>query len=151
VIFQPLNLPPAPLRLRTHEGKQQVFDSCRKKWIIITPEEWVRQHLLHYLITEKQYPQALLAVEKTITLNGLSKRCDIIAFNKRGKGILLVECKAPDVTISQQTFDQIARYNLSLDIDWLLVSNGLTHFCCSMNTAEQRYNFVQEIPMYKSE
>ncbi|MGL5892083.1 MAG: type I restriction enzyme HsdR N-terminal domain-containing protein, partial [Bacteroidia bacterium] len=104
----------------------------------------------HYLITEKNYPASLLAVEKTITVNSLKKRCDIVAFDAQANPLLVVECKAPDVAITQAVFDQSARYNLTLGVQLLFVTNGLSHFCCSMDHEAQRYVFLKELPQFQT-
>jgi hypothetical protein len=143
-----LRFPAFPIRLRQTNGADEVFDPVRRRWFRLTPEEWVRQHVLHYLISEKGYPAALLAVEKTIAVNKLRKRCDVVAYNAQAQPLLLVECKAPDVPITQAAFDQIARYNLTLGVHLLLVTNGLTHYCCRMNHDAQQYVFLAELPAY---
>jgi hypothetical protein len=145
-----LNFPAYTLRMRHTGPRAEVFDIVRKRWFVLTPEEWVRQHVLHYLITDKQYPASLLAVEKTITVNNLRKRCDVVAFNTKAQPLLVVECKAPEVQITQHTFDQIARYNLTLGVNLLLVTNGLQHYCCIMNHEKQEYVFLKELPAYQS-
>ena len=116
--------------------------------MILTPEEWVRQHCIHYLIEEKNYPKSLINVEKELRINGLKKRYDIVAFNTNGSIRLLIECKAPSVKISQLTFDQIAQYNLLLKADYLMVTNGLNHYQCIMDFDEERYQFLRSLPNY---
>ncbi|RZL33710.1 MAG: type I restriction enzyme HsdR N-terminal domain-containing protein, partial [Pedobacter sp.] len=120
-----LNFPPYQFRFKNSENKYAIFDEIRKKFIVLTPEEWVRQHVVHHLIYDKKYPKSWINVEKLIKLNDLIKRYDIVIFNPDGSIFLLVECKAPEVTITQQTFDQIARYNLALKAKYLMVTNGL--------------------------
>ena len=117
--------------------------------MILTPEEWVRQHCIHYLIEEKNYPKSLINVEKELRINGLKKRYDIVAFNTDGSIRLLIECKAPSVKISQITFDQIAQYNLLLKADYLMVTNGLNHYQCIMDFDEERYQFLRSLPAYE--
>jgi Type I restriction enzyme R protein N terminus (HSDR_N) len=134
-----------PIRLRTENDSAQIFCLVRKKWLVLTPEEWVRQHVLHFL-NEKKYPASLLAVEKTIELNGLKKRCDIVAYNSLAQVVLLVECKAPDVSITESVFDQAARYNLTLKADLFFLTNGLKHYCCKMNHETKAYVFLKELP-----
>ncbi|MCU0434080.1 MAG: type I restriction enzyme HsdR N-terminal domain-containing protein [Bacteroidia bacterium] len=143
-----LHFPAYPVRLRQSGARTEVFDIVRRRWFVLTPEEWVRQHVLHYLITDKNYPASLLAVEKSISVNNLRKRCDVVAFGTDARPLLVVECKAPDVTISQHTFDQIARYNLTLGVNLLLVTNGMQHYCCRMNHETQEYVFLKELPEY---
>lgn len=125
-----------------------IFDNLRKKYLVLTPEEWVRQHFVHYLISEKKYPISLIAIEKQLTLNTRKKRTDILVFNQIGTPELIVECKAPSVKITQDTFDQIARYNLKLNANYLIVTNGLTHFYCKMDFKNKTYIFLRDIPAY---
>jgi hypothetical protein len=125
-----------------------IFDEIRKKFIILTPEEWVRQHTIQFLLQEKKYPKSYINAEKTITINGTTKRYDLVVFKPNGELFLLVECKAPEVTISQQTFDQIARYNLKLNADYLMVTNGVNHYFCEMNLEEEKYIFLKELPEF---
>lgn len=129
------------------EGDQQfIFDIVRKKFVALTPEEWVRQHWIHYLIEEAKYPRSLIAVEMNITVNQLSKRCDIVVYDRGGKPFLIVECKSPDVKISQKVFDQIARYNLTLQVKYLIVSNGKQHFGCDIDFEKRSYEFIERLP-----
>jgi len=116
--------------------------------VILTPEEWVRQNFLKYLVEEKKYPASLIAVEKEFKLNNLSKRSDAVIYNKQGTPILIVECKAPEVKIGQNVFDQIARYNMVLNVKLLVVTNGLQHFCCKLDAEKDTYCFLKEIPDY---
>jgi len=145
-----LNLPPAKLKIKSKENKQYIFDIIRKKDVVLTPEEWVRQHIVHFLIHHKKYPKSIIAVEKQLTINTLKKRFDILVFNNKGLPELIIECKAPNIKISQNTFDQIARYNLSLSASHLMVSNGLEHFYCKMDTKNQQYIFLKDLPEFKS-
>ncbi len=117
--------------------------------MVLTPEEWVRQHFIHYLIEEKNYPISLIAVEKKVTVNKLTKRTDILVFNAKGNPHIIVECKAPSINITQNTFDQIARYNLKLDANYLIVTNGLHHFYCFMDFKKESYVFLDSIPRYE--
>jgi len=142
------NLPPHQLKIRKQGDKLDVFDSLRKKYVVLTPEEEVRQHFIHYMIQHKSYPAGLLAVEYSLKVNNMKKRADIVAFSKFGHPLLLVECKAPSEKITQKVFDQIARYNLSLKVDYLIVTNGLEHFCCQLDFKNNRYSFLEEIPDY---
>ena len=147
--LQPLNLPPYPFKIRDDNGQLTLFDEIRKKNIIITPEEWVRQHFLQYLIRQKNYPKTLIKLEGGHRLNGMQKRSDILVFNPAGEKILLVECKAPSVNINQNVFDQVARYNIVHKIALLAVTNGLDHHYCQINFAEQNYKFIAELPDYR--
>lgn len=144
----PLNLPPYPICIKQEENGTYIFDVIRKKFLLLTPEEWVRQHLVHFLMEEKKYPKSLIQLEGGLKLNNLQKRSDILIFNNSGEKIVLVECKAPSVKISQDTFDQIARYNFVHRVKWLLVSNGLTHYCCEINFENSSYRFLEDIPEY---
>lgn len=142
------NLPPHQLKLRQQDDKFEVFDHLRKKYVVLTPEEEVRQQFIHYMISHKNYPSGLLAVEYSLKVNNMKRRADIVAFSKFGHPLLLVECKAPSIKITQKVFDQIARYNLSLRVDYLIVTNGLQHFCCKLDFANNSYSFLEEIPDY---
>ena len=143
-----LNFPFSKFKIKEENGKLSIFDDSRKKYIVLTPEEWVRQNCLHYLRDHKRYPISLLAVEKGIKLNTLNLRYDIVAYSKKAKPVLLVECKAPDVKISQSTFDQIATYNLELKVPLLLLTNGLQHYCCMVDFENKKYRFLEEVPAY---
>lgn len=147
--MQPLNLPTYKFRIKSNENKYAIFDIIRKKYVVLTPEEWVRQHLIHYLIEEKNYPISLIAVEKKLTINKLTKRTDILVFNSDGTHEIIVECKAPKIKISQDSFDQIARYNLKLKANYLIVSNGLAHYFTKMDFENEAYVFLENIPNYK--
>lgn len=125
-----------------------VFDNIRRKFIVLTPEEWVRQHVVHYLLAEKHYPKSLINVEKMLKVNGLTKRYDVVVFNPDGSIKILVECKAPDVAISQTVFDQIARYNLVMDAEFLMVTNGLNHYFCRTDFEAKQYIFLKSLPEY---
>lgn len=144
----PLNLPEYPFRLKQENGSTFIFDEIRKKYLVLTPEEWVRQHLIQFLILHKKYPRSLIKLEGGLKLNSLQKRSDILLFNNAGEKIVLVECKAPLVKITQDVFDQIARYNFIHRVKWLIVSNGLNHFCCEIDFENESYRFAEEIPEY---
>ena len=148
-MLQPLNLPPYPFKITDDNGKLTLFDELRKRTIIITPEEWVRQHFVQYLIKHKNYPKSLIKLEGGLRLNGLARRTDIVVFNSAGERILLVECKAPSVAISQATFDQAARYNMVHKVKYMAVSNGLQHYYCNIDFTRESYTFLQELPDYK--
>lgn len=132
-------------RLKQTDEIPYIFCDIRKKWLLLTHEEWVRQHVVQYLIREKRYSKASINTEFVVTMNGMKKRADIIVFKKE-KPFIIIECKAPSVHITQVTFDQIARYNLQLDADYLMVTNGLNHYYCQMDFDNQRYNFLKELP-----
>ncbi|MEJ6547367.1 MAG: type I restriction enzyme HsdR N-terminal domain-containing protein [Flavobacteriaceae bacterium] len=146
--MQSLQFPNYPFRFKNSENKPYIFDIIRKKFVIILPEEWVRQHVVWYLIMEKKYPKSLINVEKQLQVNGLTKRYDVVVYQKDGSILLLVECKSPEVKISQETFNQIARYNKSLNAVYLMVTNGLHHYYCSQNFKEEKYMFLKNIPDY---
>lgn len=143
-----LNLPNYKFKLKSSENKTLIFDNLRKKYFVLTPEEWVRQHFVQFLIDEKKYPVSLIAIEKQLTINNRKKRTDILVFNTDGNADIIVECKAPQIKITQATFDQIARYNLKLKANYLIVTNGLDHFYCKMDFEKETYIFLKEIPTY---
>ncbi len=144
-----LNLTAYTFKLKSNEKHTLIFDNLRKKYFVLTPEEWVRQHFVQFLIDEKKYPVSLIALEKQLTINNLKKRTDIVIYNKLGDPDIIVECKAPHIKITQATFDQIARYNLKLKANYLIVTNGLEHFFCKMDFENETYIFLKDIPDYK--
>lgn len=144
-----LNFPEYTFRFKSSENKTLVFDEIRKKFVVLTPEEWVRINTVQFLLKEKKFPKSLINVEKQLKLNNTTKRYDIVVFNNDGTIFLIVECKAPSVPINQLTFDQIARYNLALKAQYLMVTNGLAHYFCRMDFENSRYVFLKEIPNYK--
>lgn len=148
--MQNLNFPTYSFRLKNSENKTHIFDVVRKKFVVLQPEEWVRQHCIQYLIQEKNYPISLINVEKVVLINGLKKRYDIAVFDSNGSLVLVVECKAPKVKISQTTFDQIARYNLTLKAHYLMVTNGLNHYFCTMNYNNESFEFLKTLPDYNT-
>ena len=141
-----LNFPAYSFRFKNSENKVLIFDDIRKKFVVLQPEEWVRQHTVQYLILDKKYPKSLVNVEKQLIINQLKKRYDIVVFNSDGSIHILVECKSPEITISQNTFDQIAQYNMQLKADYLMVTNGLDHFYCKMDFEKEKYTFMRHIP-----
>ncbi|WP_452603286.1 type I restriction enzyme HsdR N-terminal domain-containing protein [Pontimicrobium sp. MEBiC06410] len=147
--MQELNFPTYSFRFKNSENKVSIFDTIRKKFVILQPEEWVRQHCVHYLINVKKYPISLINVEKELKVNDLKKRYDIVIFNPDGSIFLIVECKAPKIKIDQTTFDQVARYNLALNATYLMVTNGLNHYYCMMDFNAEKYQFLRDIPEYK--
>ncbi|WP_264549581.1 type I restriction enzyme HsdR N-terminal domain-containing protein [Flavobacterium sp. N2820] len=148
--MQKLNFPVYSFRFKNSENKVSIFDEIRKKFILLTPEEWVRQHVIQFLLQEKKYPKSLINVEKLIKINDLNKRYDGVVFQPNGEIFLLIECKAPEVPISQHTFDQIARYNLVLKAKYLMVTNGLNHYFCQMDFENEKYVFLKELPEYSN-
>lgn len=146
--MQQLNFPSFHFRLKNSENKTVIFDEIRKKFVVLTPEEWVRQHVVHYLLHIKKYPQSLINAEKKIQINDRIKRYDVVVFNPDGTIFLLVECKAVTIPIDQQTFDQIARYNMTLKAHYLMITNGMNHYFCTMDYQTKTYNFIPELPNY---
>jgi hypothetical protein len=146
--MQQLNFPAYSFRFKNNENKVAIFDEIRKKFVILTPEEWVRQHVVRFLLEEKKYPKSYINVEKLLKVNGLKKRYDAVVFNPDGSIFILVECKAPEVKISQGTFDQIARYNMTLNAQFLMVTNGHNHYFCKMDYEQEEYQFLQELPCF---
>ena len=143
-----LNFPSYKFRIKHSENNTHIFDVIRIKFVVLQPEEWVRQHCIQFLINEKNFPVSLINVEKVVQINGLNKRYDIVVYNSDGSIYLIVECKAPRVKISQSAFDQIARYNLALKASCLMVTNGLNHYFCTMDHNLGIYNFFKELPSY---
>jgi len=144
--MQELNLPVYAFRIKTEGTKKYIFDSVRKRFVLLTPEEWVRQHFMRYLNEEKKYPESLMAVEKQITLNGKLFRFDLLVYRRNGQPLLIAEFKAPGVKISQEAFDQVVRYNMSLKVERVVVSNGLQHFVCEIDYETNSYRFLNEVP-----
>ena len=147
--MQTLNLPVTALRIRSKGDKQEVFDSVRKKFVALTPEEWVRQHFIHYLADHRNVPRSLIAVEASLRYHRLKKRSDIVVYGKDGTPCLIVECKAPDVTVTQAVFDQVAMYNMSLKVPFLAVTNGMVHFACYIDHDTGNIKVLKEIPVYE--
>lgn len=148
-MLTPLNLPKANLKLTRRNDTLYVFDIFRKKELILTPEEWVRQHFLHFLVTEKKTPLGLISSEHALTINGLKRRCDAVVFNKMGKPILIVECKAPSIKLSEKTLHQIAQYNFKLKVNWLVLTNGIQTITCHINHSNKQINYSEEVPFFE--
>jgi len=146
--MQKLNLPEYAFRIKTEGGKQYIFDSIRKKYIVLTPEEWVRQNFIQYLKKEKNYPENLMAVEKQIKVNGKQRRFDLLIYLRNGQPYLIAEFKAPNVKITQDAFDQVVRYNMALRVERVIVSNGLQHFACEIDYAKNSFIYLPEIPEF---
>lgn len=145
-----LNLPGFDVRIRESEnGDKEIFDSFRRKYVKLTPEEWVRQHFLHFLSDEKEYPATLISVEKQLIILGRSKRFDAVVFKNDGTPSVLIEFKAPSVKLNQNVVEQVASYNFALHANFLIVSNGLNHYCCKMDYENRTYNLMSEIPFFK--
>ncbi|MBO5749266.1 MAG: type I restriction enzyme HsdR N-terminal domain-containing protein [Muribaculaceae bacterium] len=146
-----LNLPKCTLKVsRDSADRLKVFDTLRKKYVALTPEEYVRQHFVNYLINDLHYPVGLTANEVTIKLNDTTKRCDTVVWDKTGRPVMIVEYKAPAIAITQEVFDQIVRYNMVLHADYIVVSNGLQHFCCRLDYTNNTYQFIPQIPDYNA-
>ena len=145
-----LNLPQYEIKIGEKDGKHTIFDFLRRKYVALTPEEWVRQHFTHYLTEHKGYPQGLMGNEVELHVGGKRLRCDTILYNKQGQPQMIIEYKAPTIQIQQKTFDQISVYNLLLHVDYLIVSNGLEHYCCKMDYDSQKYLFLKDIPDYQN-
>ena len=143
-----LNLPEYEINVAERDGKQQIFDFLRRRFVALTPEEWVRQNFTHFLVEHKGYPKALLANEIQLSIGDKRLRCDTLLYNRQMQPQMIVEYKAPHIQIQQKTFDQIVVYNLLLHADYLVVSNGLQHYCCQMDYERRSYRFLTEIPDY---
>jgi len=144
-----LNLPEYPLRMRlTKAGKEEILDPVRKKFVRLTPEEWVRQHFLNFLVKQHDYPASLIHVEASLTYNHLSKRSDIVVYGPHGKPLMAVECKAPTIEISEKAFEQLAMYNFTLRVSYLALTNGMQHYICRMEPETGRYTFLERFPAY---
>lgn len=146
----PLNLPAASLKLGSAAGHTTVLDPLRRRFVRLTPEEWVRQHFTSYLIHYKGYPAGLLGNEVSLTLNGTARRCDTVLYGLDRQPRMIIEYKAPTVPLTQKVFDQICRYNIVLRVEWLIVSNGLQHVVCHLDLKNGTYEFVPEVPQYET-
>lgn len=146
--MQPLNLPALEAKVKVQNGKHVIFDPLRRKFVALTPEEWVRQHFVNLLIHYKDYPQELLANEVTLKLNGTSKRCDTVLYDRFLTPLMIVEYKSPTVEITNAVFNQITRYNMALHVRYLIVSNGIRHFCCKIDYENLKYSFLKDIPAF---
>ena len=145
-----LNLPTFDFRLKKENSVVFIFDVIRKKYVKLTPEEWVRQHVVHFLLEQKHYPASLMNVEVGMEIQTMRRRADIVCYESDGGVRLITECKAPEVKITQVVFEQIAQYNMCLNAKYLLVTNGLEHFVCEINAEQKTYTFLQDIPDYKT-
>ena len=145
-----LNLPSYRFTIKEENKKTKIFDAIRKKFLVLTPEEWVRQHIVRFLVEEKGFPANLIALERGLKLNGLQKRTDILVYSKSGQPILMVECKAPSIKIDQQVFDQIGRYNITFKLPYLLITNGMEHFCAKIDFINKNFSFLNDIPNYEN-
>ena len=145
-----LNLPKYGIKIKNDKGHQSIFDVLRRKYVALTPEEWVRQHFVHFLIEHKGYPKALMANEIQLAIGNKKLRCDSVLYGRTLKPRMIIEYKAPTVSITQKVFDQITIYNMLLHVDYLVVSNGIKHYCCRMDYANQKYLFLEDIPDYQN-
>lgn len=143
-----LNLPLYAPKMMEKDGKKLIFDPLRQKYVVLTPEEWVRQRFINYLITVKGYPKELMGNEIALTLNGTSRRCDTVVYDKYLAPLMVIEYKATIVNITQAVFDQIVRYNMVLKVNYLIVSNGHSHYCCEIDYSNKRHKFLEDIPSY---
>ena len=143
-----INLPPYEIKLREQAGKREIFDFLRRRYVALTPEEWVRQHFVHFLVEHKGYPKGLLSNELELRIGPKRLRCDTVLYNNVLQPRMIIEYKAPDVSITQRVFDQITVYNMLLHVDYLVVSNGLLHYCCRMDYEHHSYEFLSDIPAY---
>ncbi|MBI4648090.1 MAG: type I restriction enzyme HsdR N-terminal domain-containing protein [Bacteroidia bacterium] len=148
--MQQLNLPVYSFRIKSEKHRDFIFDEIRKKYVVLTPEEWVRQNFIKYLVKEKHFPCSLIAIETEIKINKVTLRCDIILYGKNGQPLVIVECKAPDVKITKKTFDQVIVYNLPFKAKYLVLTNGLSHFCCEPDYKTKTCKFLDGIPDYNS-
>jgi hypothetical protein len=144
-----LNLPETTFRIRESAGKLQIFDRIRKKFVVLTPEEWVRQHFIVFLHQQRNFPLSLMQNEQKVTGSQVMNRTDILVFNQLGHKVLVVECKAPAVKITQEVFDQVARYNSTLKVPFLAVTNGMNHFFCIINVVEGTFEYLPDCPFYE--
>lgn len=147
--YPTLNLPAADLRLREEDGVTMVLDPLRRRYVRLTPEEWVRQHFTAYLILQKSYPAGLLGNEVSIALNGMTRRCDSVLFGLDRQPRMIIEYKAPQVALTQKVFDQVWRYNTVLRVEWMIISNGLKHIVCRLNKETGTYVFLPQVPDYQ--
>lgn len=147
--MQALNLPTYSFKIKSGNGRNYILDIIRRKYVALTPEEWVRQHFIHYLHSVKNYPLSLISVETGFDLYHTSKRTDILVYNRQAAIVAIVECKAPEVKISQTVFEQIVRYNLSFKLNYIMVTNGIQHYCCCLNHNDNTSVFLQEIPDFE--
>lgn len=146
--YPPLNLPPADLRLRNTGPKPEVWDILRRRWLVLTPEEWVRQHFIRFLTGAHGIDPFRIVQEQQLTIDGLPLRADIVVYSRQAEPQLIVECKAASVAITQEVFNQVAHYNIQLGVPYLVVTNGLQHYCCEIDHAARNYRFINEIPQF---
>lgn len=148
--LQKLNFPEFELKIKNDVGQTFVFDSIRKKWLVLTPEEWVRQHLIHYLVSYKNYPPALISLEAGLKYHTLAKRTDVLVYDKNARPYLLVECKSAEVIINQKVVEQVSMYNKSVEAPFLCVTNGIKHYCWAVHNASGNFEMLNQIPEFGS-
>jgi len=146
--MEALNLPTYSFKIKEVNGKKYVFDEVRRRFVALTPEEWVRQHMIKFLSLDRSYPISLFSIEKKHVHNRMARRCDFVVYDRTGNPLMVVECKAPGVEIGQQVFDQASRYNQQYRAPYLLITNGNKHFCCKVNIKNHGFEFLTEIPSY---
>lgn len=147
--MQRLNLPEYQFNIKNKDDAFVILDTLRKRWVALTPEEWVRQNFVRFLIDDREFPAALMNNEISLTQNGIKRRCDTLVADRQGVPLVIVEYKAPTIEITQKTFDQIVRYNMVLRAKYLVVSNGMSHYCCKIDYETNSYIFLEEIPFYR--
>lgn len=145
-----LNLPTYSFKIKSEEGREYVFDNLRKKYLLLTPEEWVRQNFTMFLVRERNFPMGRIVLEKSLRYNNLLKRCDILVYDMGMNPVVLVECKAPDIKIDSRVFDQVAVYNMNFRVKYLMVTNGMSHYCARIDFSSREVKFLDEIPSYQS-
>lgn len=143
-----LNLPPYAYKLKQNNGSVQIWDAVRRKYVALTPEEWVRQHFIAYLVDSKKYPLGRIGNEISLSLNGRSRRCDTLVYDAEGQPLVLIEYKAPHISVSQKVFEQAVRYNICFRVPYIMLSNGISHYCCHIDYDSRKYSFLTEIPLY---
>jgi hypothetical protein len=146
--MEPLNLPTYLFRIKEDRGKKYIFDEIRRRFVLLTPEEWVRQHVVNFLVSAKKFPLQLISIEKGFHQNRRRQRYDLLVYNRKAEPLMIVECKAPEMEINQHVFDQAGRYNNIHKAVYMLITNGMKHYCCLINIANKQYKFLQEIPDY---
>jgi type I site-specific restriction-modification system R (restriction) subunit len=147
--MEPLNLPTYLFRIKEHHGKKYIFDEIRRRFVLLTPEEWVRQHTVNFLVKGKNFPMQLISVEKGFKLNRNRQRYDLLVYDRKGKPLMIIECKAPGVEINQQVFDQAGRYNHKHKAGYMLITNGMKHYCCFIDVASRQFSFLKDIPDFE--
>jgi hypothetical protein len=148
--MEPLNLPTYLFRIKEDKGKKYIFDEIRRRYVQLTPEEWVRQHVVNYLVTVKNFPLGLISVEKGFNSNRRRQRFDLLVYSRKGEPLMIVECKAPGVEINQHVFDQAGRYNNKYMAIYMLITNGIKHYCCEISRVNKQYRFLPDVPDFSS-